>query len=385
MSTTLLEPAHRSLSTTTPTTDVPFLDLKAPYRELKDEMDAAIDSVLHSGAFILGPQVEEFEREFAEFIGVKHCIGVGSGLDAIHIALRAEGVGPGDEVLVPGNTFIATWLAVSYAGATPVPVEPDLGTYNIDPARIEAAISPRTRGIIPVHLYGLPAEMDAVNEMARKHGLFVIEDAAQAHGAKYKGRRTGSLTDAGCWSFYPGKNLGAFGDGGAITTDRDDLAEKIRVLRNYGSRIKYYNEVRGFNSRLDSLQAAILRVKLAHLDEWNERRRAAARFYFDHLRDTGLDLPIAPEWSEPVHHLYVVRTRNRKALQDHLKRRGIGTLIHYPVPPHLQLAYKDLGYSEKSLPLTEQIHREVLSLPMGPHLTMDDLTAVVEAIREFPL
>lgn len=364
---------------------VSFLDLGAAYLELHEEIDAAVSDVLESGGYILGKTVEAFENEFAQYIGAGHAVGVSSGLEALHLGLLALGVQAGDEVLVPGNTFIATWLAVSQAGAKPVPVEPDLQTYNMDPERIEAAITDRTKGIIAVHLYGLPAEMERIREIANQRGLWVMEDAAQAHGARYKGERVGTMSDVACWSFYPGKNLGACGDGGAITTHRDEIADRIRVLRNYGSRVKYYNEVKGFNSRLDALQAAILRVKLRRLDEWNERRRRVAAYYAEHLKDTALVLPQVPSTCEPVYHLYVVRTPQRDALQEHLRSRGITTLIHYPVAPHRQAAYREMGLEEGSLPLSEQIHREVLSLPMGPHLRMEDAARVVSAVREFAL
>jgi len=362
---------------------VPFLDLRKTYVELKDEIDAAVARVLESGSYILGSEVEAFEDEYAEFLGVKHCIAVSSGLEALHLALLAMGVTRGDEVLVPANTFIATWLAISHAGAVPVPIEPDLGTYNIDPDRIEAAITPRTRCIVPVHLYGVAADMYPILEIARRHGLWVMEDAAQAHGARYKGTRVGGLGDVAGWSFYPGKNLGAFGDAGAITTNRDDIAERVRVLRNYGSRIKYHNELKGFNSRMDALQAAMLRVKLRNLDQWNDRRRAVARHYAGALRHTDLILPSESTYSEAVYHLYVVRSQRRDALQEFLRRQGIGTLIHYPVPPHRQDAYLDMGMAEGTLPLTERIHREVLSLPMGPHLTVEQIDAVVQAVQNF--
>jgi dTDP-4-amino-4,6-dideoxygalactose transaminase len=362
---------------------VPFLDLRKTYLELRDEIDAAAARVLNSGSYILGSEVEAFEKEFADFLGVKHCVAVSSGLEALHVALLAIGVTPGDEVLVPANTFIATWLAVSHAGAVPVPVEPDLGTYNIDPGRIQAAITPRTRGIIPVHLYGVPSDIDPILEIARRHGLWVMEDAAQAHGARYKGVRVGGLGDVAGWSFYPGKNLGAFGDAGAITTNREEIADRVRVLRNYGSRIKYHNEVEGFNSRMDALQAAMLRVKLRRLDQWNDRRRTVARYYAEALMDTDLVLPSVPSHCEPVHHLYVVRSERRDALQEHLRRQGIGTLIHYPVPPHRQDAYREMGMLEGTLPITERIHREVLSLPMGPHLTEEQVDSVVQAMHTF--
>lgn len=383
MSVRIEEPSMSVTPKTEQIGQIPFLDLRATYRELREEIDCAVARVLDSGGYILGREVEAFEREFAEYLGVKHCVGVSNGLDALHLALRALNVTAGDEVLVPGNTYIATWLAVSQAGATPVPVEPRLDTYNIDPDRIEDSITTRTKGIIAVHLYGMAAEMNAIREVANRHGLWVMEDAAQAHGARYRGERVGGLGDVGCWSFYPGKNLGAFGDGGAITTNRDDVADQARVLRNYGSRIKYFNEVKGMNCRLDALQAAVLRVKLGHLDKWNERRRGVARFYSECLADTSLALPFVPDGLEAVHHLYVVRSPERLALQKHLASRGIGTLIHYPLPPHLQDAYRDLGIAEGQLPITEQIHREVLSLPMGPHLSLEEAECVVDAVREF--
>jgi dTDP-4-amino-4,6-dideoxygalactose transaminase len=281
---------------------VPFLDLKAGYTELQPEIDAAIKRVLESGWYILGEEVNIFEQEYAAYCEAKHCVGVANGLDALHLALLALGVGAGDEVIVPSNTYIATWLAVSQCGATPVPVEPDAATYNIDPARIEAVITPRTKVILPVHLYGQPADMDPILSIARKHGLKVLEDGAQAHGARYKGKKVGAHGDVVAWSFYPGKNLGAYGDGGAITTDDAEIAERIRVLRNYGSSVKYVNEVKGFNSRLDPLQAAALRVKLKKLDEWNKRRTVVAQRYQTELADAGLSLPFVPVWAEPAWH-----------------------------------------------------------------------------------
>ncbi|MCC6209307.1 MAG: DegT/DnrJ/EryC1/StrS family aminotransferase [Gammaproteobacteria bacterium] len=362
---------------------IPFLDLKAPHAELRDELRAAYERVLDSGWYVLGGEVEGFEREFAAYCGVAHCIGVGNGLDALHLILRAYGIGAGDEVIVPSNTYIATWLAVSHTGAVPVPVEPDERTYNIDPARIEAVITARTRAIIAVHLYGQPADMDAINAIAGKHRLKVVEDAAQSHGALYKGRRAGSLGDAAGFSFYPGKNLGAIGDGGAVTTDDEALAEKIRLLRNYGSRIKYEHEVPGFNSRLDELQAAILRVKLKRLDEWNDRRREVAAEYLRAPGDARLGLPYSPDWASPAWHLFVVRARHRDALQNWLSEQGIGTMIHYPVPPHLQPAYASMNIAAGALPIAEAIHREVLSLPMGPHLELEDARRVVAALRHF--
>jgi dTDP-4-amino-4,6-dideoxygalactose transaminase len=383
MSTTTTETMTRSAALSPKSAEVPFLDLRATYLELKEEIDEAISRVLTSGAFILGKELDAFEGEFAEYLEVKHCVGVSSGLEALHLAVQALGVGPGDEVLVPGNTYIATWLAVGHAGAVPVPVEPDEATYNINPERIEAAITSRTRGIIPVHLYGQAADMDPILEIARRRDLWVLEDAAQAQGARYKGVRVGGLGDVAGWSFYPGKNLGAFGDGGAITTNNSAVADRLRVLRNYGSRVKYFNEVKGFNCRLDSVQAAVLRVKLRCLDQWNDRRRAIAALYGKSLSDTDLLLPKVPSWAEPVHHLYVVRSKRRDALQQYLKDAGISSLIHYPVPPHLQDAYQDLGLPPGSLPITERIHTEVLSLPMGPHLGQGEAEAVVRAVREF--
>lgn len=362
---------------------VPFLDLRAAYLELQPEIDEAVARVLDSGWFILGKEVEAFEREYAQYLGVKHCIGVGNGLDALHLALKALGVGAGDEVLVPANTYIATWLAVSYAGATPVPVEPDPQTYNIDPAKIEAAITKRTKGMIPVHLYGQAADMGPIVEVARQHKLFVLEDAAQAHGARYKNSLAGGIGDIAGWSFYPGKNLGALGDGGAVTTNNDELAEKVRLLRNYGSSRKYYFELPGFNSRLDEIQAAVLRVKLKYLDEWNERRRSIARRYVDALSGTSLVMPHNPSWSQPVHHIFVVCSKKRDALRTHLERSGIGTLIHYPVPPHLQEAYRPLNIPKGSFPISERLHEEVLSLPMGPQMTEEQIDAVIEAVKGF--
>jgi len=363
---------------------VPFLDLRAAYYELQSELDAAYRRVMESGWYILGEEVEAFEREFAAYVGTEHCIGVGNGLDALHLILRACDIGPGDEVIVPANTYIATWLAVSYAGATPVPVEPDPYTCNIDPQRLEAAITSRTRAIMPVHLYGQPADMDPILDIARCYGLRVIEDAAQAHGARYKGRRVGSLGDAAGFSFYPTKNLGACGDGGAVTTDDPQLAERVRALRNYGSFEKYYHGIKGFNSRLDPLQAAFLRVKLKRLDEWNERRRQVARKFLGGLRGLpDLVLPYVPDWAEPVWHLFVIRHPRRDQLREHLSGKGIGTLIHYPVPPHLQGAYRELRFGGGSFPITEAIHREVLSLPMGPHLDDNSVDEIIREVRVF--
>jgi len=363
---------------------IPFLDFIGPYEELRAELDEVYGRFMRSTRYILGKEVESFEDEYAAYCGTSYCVGVGNGLDALHLILRALAIGPGQEVIVPSNTYIATWLAVTYAGGIPVPVEPDPRTYNLDPDRIEAAINERTRAIMPVHLYGQAADMDPVLAIAEKHGIKVIEDAAQAQGARYKGRRTGSLGRAAGHSFYPGKNLGAFGDAGAVTTDDAVLADKVRLLRNYGSRVKYQNEVRGVNSRLDEIQAALLRVKLRYLDAWNDRRRKIATLYLENLRCppyiSGLVLPFVPVWADPVWHLFVIRHPRRDTLQARLTEAGIGTLIHYPVPPHLSGAYADTP--ARALPIAEELARTVLSLPMGPHLSEESAAAVARAIRE---
>ena len=359
---------------------IPFLNLRDSYLELKPEIDAAVARVLDSGWYILGPEVEAFESEYAEYCQATYCVGLADGLDALHLGLKAMGVGPGDEVIVPSNTYIATWLAVSQCGAVPVPVEPVERTYNINPELIEAAITTRTKVILPVHLYGQPCDMDPILAIAKKHDLKVLEDGAQAHGAEYKGRKIGAHGDIVTWSFYPGKNLGALGDGGAITTNNAELADKIRVLRNYGSRIKYVNEVQGCNSRLDPIHAAVLRVKLKYLDAWNARRAALAEQYLQGLQGADLDLPFVPEWAKPAWHLFVVRSKQRDMLQKHLEQNGVGSLIHYPIPPHLQQAYADAGYSQGAFPLAEAMADEVLSLPMGPQLSLDEVNAVIEKI-----
>lgn len=362
---------------------VPFLDLRAAYLELKREIDAAIASVLDSGWYILGSEVEAFEAEWAEYCGASHSVGVGNGLDALTLALRALEIGPGDEVIVPSNTYIATWLAVSAVGATPVPVEPALSTYNIDPALITTAITPRTKALLPVHLYGQPVDLDPILAIARTNNLAIVEDAAQAHGARYNGKRIGAHGDVVCWSFYPGKNLGALGDGGAVTTNDPAIADRIRVLRNYGSRVKYYNEVRGFNSRLDPLQAAVLRIKIKVLDEWNARRKRLAAIYLQELEACSLILPFAPDFVDPAWHLFVVRHAEREALQQHLSAAGIGTVIHYPVPPHLQQAYCDLNIMPGSLPIAERLASETLSLPIGPHLSPEIARKIIDELVDF--
>ncbi|MDP2815095.1 MAG: DegT/DnrJ/EryC1/StrS family aminotransferase [Rectinemataceae bacterium] len=361
---------------------IPFLDVGATYRELKPELDEAVSRVLGSGWYLLGKELEAFEAEYSTYTESQHCVGLANGLEGLVLSLRALGVGPGDEVVVPANTYIATWLAVSYVGATPVPVEPIPGTWNIDPERIEVAITPRTKVILPVHLYGQPADLDPILEIARKHGLRVLEDAAQAHGARYKNRRIGAHGDIVSWSFYPGKNLGCFGDGGAITTDDPALADRIRVLRNYGSRVKYQNEVKGHNSRLDEIQAAVLRVKLRHMDEWNSRRSQLATNYLKGLGGIpGLGLPQVIPGAEPAWHLFVVDLEDRDAIQLRLKESGVETLIHYPVPPHLSEAYsKDCVWGE--LPISTQAARTHLSLPIGPHLQVWDQERVISVLTQ---
>lgn len=356
---------------------IPFADLKAPHAELREELDAAWRRVMDSGWVVLGPEVEAFEAEFARYCGTKFCVGVANGLDALQLVLQAWGVGPGDEVIVPSNTYVATWLAVTHVGATPVPVEPDPETSNLDPARVEAAITPRTRAVLPVHLYGQTADMEPVVALAKARGLKVLEDAAQAHGALYKGRKAGALGDAAGWSFYPTKNLGAVGDGGAVTTDDPELADKLRVLRNYGSRRKYVNEVIGCNSRLDELQAALLRVKLRHLDAWNARRHEVARAYQELVPKLfpEVRLPVIRDWAETCWHLYVVAAPERSRVQSVLSDRGVQTLVHYPVPPHLQQAYAPLGLARGSFPIAERLADQVLSLPMGPHVDLERLRA----------
>ena len=363
---------------------IPFLDMRSPYRELKEELDAAYLRVMDSGWYILGEEVKAFEQEFAKYCNVKYCIGVGNGLEALHLILRAYGIGEGDEVIVPSNTYIATWLAVSYAGALPVPVEPDARTYNLDPRRVEAAITSRTRAILPVHLYGLTADMDPLMALANKYDLKVIEDAAQAQGSCYKERKSGTLGHAAGFSFYPGKNLGAMGDAGAVTTGDEKLAERILVLRNYGSKVKYYNDIKGYNSRLDEMQAAFLRVKLHHLDKWNKRRGTVADFYVENLAGIPqLTLPHVSDWASPIWHIFPIRHPKRDELQSYLKSKGVDTLIHYPVPPHLSGAYARFDMQEGTFPIAEMIASTELSLPMGPHLTLDQAEYIVELIREF--
>jgi dTDP-3-amino-3,4,6-trideoxy-alpha-D-glucose transaminase len=365
--------------------NVPFLELRPAWLELRDELDAAFHRVMDSGRYLFGPELEAFEAEFAGYCGAKHCVGVGNGLDALHLTLRALGIGRGDEVIVPAQTFIATWLAVSHAGAVPVGVDVDPRTANLDPALLEAAITPRTRAIIPVHLYGQPADMDAIAAIATRHGLAVIEDAAQAHGARHRGRRTGSLGHAAAFSFYPAKNLGAFGDAGAVVTNDGALADKVRLLRNYGSRTKYVHELPGFNSRIEELHAALLRVRLRHLDEWNARRQSLAARYIKALEAVpGLSLPAVPDWAEPVWHLFVIRHPRRHELAEALAKAGIGTQVHYPVPPPFQTAYEGHGPAGNRFPSARRLAGEVLSLPLGPHLKEDEVDLVATCIRNWP-
>jgi dTDP-4-amino-4,6-dideoxygalactose transaminase len=395
--------------------NIPLLDLKPAVDELRADLDAAYRRVMDSGWFLLGKELEAFESEYAASVGVKHCIGVANGLEALQLILMARGIGPGDEVIVPSHGYIATWLAVTHTGATPVPCEPDPHTYNLDPARLPALVTPRTKAILPIHLYGQPADMPAINAIAAKHGLFILEDAAQSHGASLRSTglnssparerrdpsssdsratqsglpavgsaKAGSLAHAAGISFYPSKNLGALADGGAVTTNDEALAEKIRHLRNYGSKVRYQNEYPGLNSRLSELQAAFLRAKLPHLAVWNTRRAALAARYLEKLHGVGdLVLPFVPPWANPVWHLFVIRTAHRDALQSHLTARGIGTQIHYPTPPHLSPAYASAGWKRGAFPLAEKFATEVLSLPIGPHHTAAQIDFVCNAIGKF--
>jgi dTDP-4-amino-4,6-dideoxygalactose transaminase len=361
---------------------VPFLPLQLGYRELKNDIDGAALRVLNSGSYILGHEVEAFEEEYAQFCGARFCIGVGNGLDAVEHALRATGVSPGDEVIVPTNTYIASWLAITRCGAIPVPVEPNEKTYNIESEQIEAAISPRTKAILVVHLYGQPVNLNPILQLGKDHGVKVIEDAAQAHGALYQGKRIGAHSDAVAWSFYPGKNLGALGDGGAVTTNNEEIANQVRILRNYGSKTKYLNELKGTNSRLDSIQAAFLRVKLNHLADWNRRRQDIAEKYFIDL--AGLkDLVVLPEIiseAQSAWHLFVIRVLEREKVQSALAEAGIETIIHYPVPPHKQKAYSE--FSSRSFPVAEKLGAQVLSLPIGPHLRADQAEHVMGQLKK---
>ncbi len=362
---------------------VPFVDLSAQYRTISDEIDAAIAQVLERNDFILGEAVGQFEEEFASYCEAKYAVGVDSGTSALELALRAFGIGPGDEVITAANTFIATPLAISYTGAKPILVDADPTTYNMDVACLEEAVTERTKAVIPVHLYGQPADMDPILEMARKHSLIVIEDACQAHGARYKGTRVGSIGDAAAFSFYPGKNLGAYGDAGAVVTNDERVADSLRMLRNYGSREKYVHDLKGFNRRLDTLQAAVLRVKLKYLDQWNEARRQHARDYERLFAGSNIVTPKVADYGQPIWHLYVILAQQRDALKRELAQAGIATGIHYPIPIHLQAAYPELGYPSGKFPVTERAAQEGLSLPMYAELTAEQIETVVSAVRNF--
>ena len=361
---------------------IPFFDLKKQYETIQSEIDAATARVLQSGWFILGPQVEAFENEFARYIGAQHGIGVGSGTEALHLALLAMGVGAGDEVITVPNTAVATVAAIELAGAQPVLVDVCVDSMTMDPASLEAAVTPRTRAIIPVHLFGQPAELEPIIRIARQHKLAVLEDCAQAHGATYRGKRVGAIGDIAAFSFYPTKNLAAYGDGGMILTNDGQLAERVRLTRQYGWRERYESETRGLNSRLDELQAAILRVKLRHLDEWNQARRERAAIYTELLPNRHVRAPAEMPYAKHVFHLYVVQTDRRAALAEFLKARGIGTAVHYPTPIHRQAAYGHLA-PEGALPVAERLAREILSLPLYPELPLADVRAVAAAIRDF--
>jgi dTDP-4-amino-4,6-dideoxygalactose transaminase len=360
---------------------VPYLDLKAQYQSVRPEIDAAIARVLDSCQFVLGPEVAGFEQEFATYCGAAECIALNSGTSALHLALLAAGVGPGDEVITVPFTFVASVSAVTYAGARPVLVDIDPRTFTMDPAAIEAAITPRTKAILPVHLYGQTADMDPIMEIARRHGLIVIEDAAQAHGAKYKGHPTGSIGDMACFSFYPGKNLGAYGEGGAVTTSNAEYARTIRMLRDWGQDRKYHHVLKGFNYRMEGFQGAILRVKLRHLERWTEARRAVVNLYNQHLADSGVETPTEMPWARHVYHVYTLRADDRDGLQASLQADGIQTGIHYPVPAHLQPAYADLGYGRGAFPQAETAAKQVLSLPLYPELSSQAVAEVAGAVK----
>jgi len=362
---------------------VPFVDLGAQYRTIEGEIGEATSRVIQQSDFILGREVSLFEEEFAAFCEAKYAIGVDSGTSALELALRAYDIGPGDEVITAANSFIASALAISHAGARPILVDVDPSTYTVDVSAIEKAITPRTKAVIPVHLYGHPAHMNPIRELADKHGLVIIEDACQAHGTRYKGRRTGSLGHAAAFSFYPGKNLGAYGDGGIVVTNDRGIARRLEMLRNYGQKEKYQHLFRGYNRRLDTLQAAVLRVKLRYLEKWNAARRWNAVLYHKFLDGCGLLLPGEAPGAESVWHLYVIRAEQRDALKEHLISRGISASIHYPIPIHVQPAYLDLGYKKGDFPVTESCAHQVLSLPMYAEISQDQIEYVAKTIRNF--
>lgn len=364
------------------TVKVPYLDLKAQYRSIKSEIDAAIAQVLESGQFVLGAEVAGFEQDFAAYCGASECIAMNSGTSALHLAMLAAGIGPGDEVVTVPFTFVASIGAILYAGAKPVLVDIDPRSFTMDPAAIEAAITPRTKAILPIHLYGQTADMDPIMEIARRHGLVVIEDAAQAHGAKYKGRPAGSIGDIACFSFYPGKNLGAYGEGGAITTNNPEYARTIRIFRDWGQDLKYHHVLRGYNYRMEAFQGAILRVKLRHLEKWTEARRAIVRQYNDELNGCEIERPVEMPWGRHVFHVYTIRTEERDAMQSALTAEGIQTGIHYPVPAHLQPAYSDLGYGPGDFPHSEAASKQVLSLPLYPELSSEAVAEVAGAVKK---
>jgi dTDP-4-amino-4,6-dideoxygalactose transaminase len=361
---------------------IPYLDLKAQYAGIRGEVEAAVKGVFESGHFVLGPEVEAFEREFAAYCQAQEAVGVNSGTSALHLALLAAGVGPGDEVITVPMTFVATTAAILYTGAKPVFVDVDPSTYTMDTSKIAGALSKRTKAILPVHLYGQPADMDPILAIARKKKLCVIEDAAQAHGAEYKGKRVGSIGDMGCFSFYPGKNLGAAGEGGAVTTSKPKLAKTIRILRDWGAEKKYHHDLRGYNYRLEGIQGAVLRVKLRHLEAWTEARRALAARYGEKLRSAGLLTPAAPAQVRHVYHVYAVMAAKRDALKLELQAKGISTNIHYPIPVHLQKAYQGLGYKKGDFPVSESLSRRTLSLPLYPEMSGEQLDEVAAALSQ---
>jgi len=362
---------------------IPFFELRRQYASIKPEMDKAISKVLESGQFIMGEELKSFETEFAKYVGAKHAIGVGSGTDALFISLLAMGMGSGDEVITAANTFVATAYTISHTGAKPVLVDIDESTFNMDPAKLEKAITKRTKAILPVHLFGLPADMNPIMEIAEKHGLTVLDDAAQACGATYKGRKVGSIADVGAFSFYPTKPLGAYGDGGMITTDDDGISKRVELLRNYGQTEKYHHLVKGFNSRLDEMQAAILRVKMKHLEQWGSSRRKNAALYNKLLNGSGVITPVEPAGCKHVYYLYVVRSKNRDGLQKYLASNGIGTMVHYPIPIHMQPAYNEMGWRKGDFPAVERSAFEILSLPMYPELKKEEIEEIAACVKDF--
>lgn len=364
--------------------NIPFASFVPMHEEIRQGLDAAFKKVVDKSYFIQGEECEKFEEEYAAYCGTKYCVGVATGLDAIYLILKALDIKAGDEVIVPSNTYIATALAVSFTGAIPVFVEPVIDTYNIDVTRIEEKITEKTKAIIAVHLQGRAADMDAINAIANKHGLYVLEDAAQAHGARYKGKKVGALSDAAAWSFYPGKNLGALGDGGCITTNNKQIADKVRALGNYGSDYKYHHIYQGTNSRLDEIQAAFLRVKLPHLDKWNQARRRIAEAYLSGITNPLIKLPLATSADyEHIYHVFVIRCDRRDELEKYLKDNGIGTVKHYPVPMHLQKAYEELHIQEGELPIAEEISKTVLSIPMYYGMTDEEVEYVIDSLNKF--